>query len=156
MRHPVLALSLLVMTSGCAMFERPRAITFQPDPLAKLDANEPIELVPAHKLTPPVVVAAPIVQPSAPATIAYATPHPAAAPIRYSTSPRKPTTTTKKTPTLAIASSRTHKVRKGETLQKISRKHYGTTKRWVDIYNANSSTLRSPDKIVVGMLLRIP
>lgn len=52
--------------------------------------------------------------------------------------------------------ARTHTVRSGETLQKISMKYYGTTKNWQKIYRANQKTLKDPDKLQVGMKLVIP
>lgn len=47
-------------------------------------------------------------------------------------------------------------VGKGDTLQKISGKFYGTTKKWNKIYDANKDTLRGPDKIYPGQVLNIP
>ena len=47
-------------------------------------------------------------------------------------------------------------VQRGDTLQKISKKFYGTTKRWKKIYNANTSVLKGPDKIYVGQVINIP
>ncbi|MFA4991348.1 MAG: LysM peptidoglycan-binding domain-containing protein [Candidatus Omnitrophota bacterium] len=47
-------------------------------------------------------------------------------------------------------------VEKNDTLQKISQKMYGTTKKWKKIYEANKTTLRSPDKIRPGQKLAIP
>ena len=53
--------------------------------------------------------------------------------------------------------ARTYVVRKGDTLQKISKKFYGTTKKWRRIYKANRKTLsKGPDKIQPGMQLVIP
>jgi len=47
-------------------------------------------------------------------------------------------------------------VGKNDTLQKISSKFYGTTRKWQKIYDANSQILKSPDKLYPGMVLRIP
>ncbi|MDD5255468.1 MAG: LysM peptidoglycan-binding domain-containing protein [Candidatus Omnitrophica bacterium] len=47
-------------------------------------------------------------------------------------------------------------VQKGGTLQKISRKFYGTTKRWSKIYEANGDILKGPDKIYPGQTINIP
>jgi nucleoid-associated protein YgaU len=47
-------------------------------------------------------------------------------------------------------------VQKNDTLQKISKKFYGTTKRWMKIYNANKDTLMGPDKVYSGQVLKIP
>jgi nucleoid-associated protein YgaU len=51
---------------------------------------------------------------------------------------------------------RTYKVAKGDTLQKISRKFYGTTKKWPLLYKANRDKLKTPDKVYPGQILVIP
>lgn len=51
---------------------------------------------------------------------------------------------------------RTYQVRKGDTLQKISRQFYGTTKKWPLLYEANRDKLTGPDKIKPGQILVIP
>ncbi|MDD5574058.1 MAG: LysM peptidoglycan-binding domain-containing protein [Candidatus Omnitrophica bacterium] len=43
-----------------------------------------------------------------------------------------------------------------DTLQKISQKFYGTSKRWKVIYDANKDVLKSPDKIYTGQVINIP
>lgn len=47
-------------------------------------------------------------------------------------------------------------VQKDDTLQKISMKFYGTSKKWKKIFEANKDRLKSPDKIYPGKSLRIP
>lgn len=47
-------------------------------------------------------------------------------------------------------------VEKGDTLQKISKKLYGTTKRWMKIYEANKDKLKAPDRIYPGQVINIP
>jgi len=47
-------------------------------------------------------------------------------------------------------------VGKNDTLQKISKKFYGTTKKWPQIYNANKDVLKGPDKVYPGQVLNIP
>jgi len=47
-------------------------------------------------------------------------------------------------------------VGKNDTLQKISQKFYGTTKRWMRIYQANKDILKAPDKVYPGQVLNIP
>ncbi len=47
-------------------------------------------------------------------------------------------------------------VKKGDTLQKISQKFYGTTKKWYSIYKANQDVLKGPDKIFPGQVINIP
>lgn len=56
----------------------------------------------------------------------------------------------------AKTSPRYHVVRKNETLQKISMKYYGTTKRWRRIFEANHDQIKDPNRISIGMKLRIP
>jgi nucleoid-associated protein YgaU len=53
-------------------------------------------------------------------------------------------------------SSEKYTVAKNDTLQKISNKFYGTTKRWMKIYEANKDVLSGPDKLYPGQTLNIP
>jgi nucleoid-associated protein YgaU len=46
-------------------------------------------------------------------------------------------------------------VKKNDTLQKISKKFYGTTKKWTKIYEANKDILKGPNKLYVGQVLNI-
>lgn len=47
-------------------------------------------------------------------------------------------------------------VQKGDTLQKISQKFFGTTQKWTNIYEANKHVLKSPDRIRPGQKIIIP
>lgn len=47
-------------------------------------------------------------------------------------------------------------VKKGDTLQKISQRFYGTTKKWNRIYQANQDALKGPNKIYPGQMINIP
>ena len=47
-------------------------------------------------------------------------------------------------------------VASGDTLEKISKKFYGTVKKWAAILKANKDTLKAPDKIYPGQILNIP
>jgi nucleoid-associated protein YgaU len=47
-------------------------------------------------------------------------------------------------------------VQKGDTLQKISQKFYGTTKKWMKLYDANKDVLKSPNRVIPGQVLNIP
>ena len=47
-------------------------------------------------------------------------------------------------------------VQKNDTLQKISHKFYGTTRKWQTIYKANKDVLKSPDKLYPGLKIKIP
>ena len=47
-------------------------------------------------------------------------------------------------------------VAKNDTLQKISKKFYGTTKKWMKLYEANKDVLSGPNKLYAGQVLNIP
>lgn len=47
-------------------------------------------------------------------------------------------------------------VQKGDTLEKISQRFYGTPKKWRRIYDANQEVLKSPDRVYPGQKLQIP
>lgn len=55
-----------------------------------------------------------------------------------------------------VGEYRTYVVRPGDTLGKISIRFYGTSSRYMDIYNANRDKLSSPGSLTVGQELRIP
>lgn len=50
----------------------------------------------------------------------------------------------------------TYIVQPGDTLGKISQRFYGTSRRYMDIYEANRDVLRNPSSVAVGQELRIP
>ncbi len=54
------------------------------------------------------------------------------------------------------AETLTYKVQEGDTLQKISQKFYGTTKKWKLLYSYNEETLKSADTVYPGQVLVIP
>lgn len=47
-------------------------------------------------------------------------------------------------------------VQERDTLQKISKKFYGSSKKWYKIYDANRHILKSPDRIYPGQEILIP
>jgi len=47
-------------------------------------------------------------------------------------------------------------VQNNDTLQKISSKVYGTSKKWNKIYEANKDKMKTPDRIYAGQVLKIP
>ena len=49
-----------------------------------------------------------------------------------------------------------HKVRKNDTLAGISKRYYGTTRKWRLIYDANRTKISNPDVLSVGVNLSIP
>jgi nucleoid-associated protein YgaU len=61
-------------------------------------------------------------------------------------------------PMLGVSAPQMEKyiVQKGDTLQKISQKFYGTTKRWNKIFEANKDTLKGPNKIYPGQVIDVP
>lgn len=54
------------------------------------------------------------------------------------------------------AAAEKYKVQKSDTLQKISQKYYGTTKKWQKIYDANRDVLKGPNSIYPGQVINIP
>ena len=50
----------------------------------------------------------------------------------------------------------TYTVKDNDTLAKIALEVYGTSKRWKEIYEANTDQLKSPDRIYAGQVLVIP
>lgn len=59
------------------------------------------------------------------------------------------TTTSSKEPVV-------YTVQANDTLQKISLKFYGTTKKWQLIYDANKDVLKAPDRIYAGQVIKVP
>ncbi len=60
------------------------------------------------------------------------------------------------TPEIAQPEMTQYKVEKGDTLQKIAKKFYGTSKKWMKIFEANKDRLSKPDKIYPGQVINIP
>jgi nucleoid-associated protein YgaU len=58
--------------------------------------------------------------------------------------------------TVPVPEVRTHIVAEGDSLSKISRKYYGTSERWNEIYEANRNILNNPSRLPAGASLRIP
>jgi len=52
--------------------------------------------------------------------------------------------------------TRTYKVVGGDSLSKIAKKIYGDPNRWKEIFEANKDTLKNPDLIHPGQVLKIP
>ncbi|NLE61306.1 MAG: LysM peptidoglycan-binding domain-containing protein [Planctomycetes bacterium] len=51
---------------------------------------------------------------------------------------------------------KTYVIQKGDTLQKISDKFYGTTKKFDKIYQANTDVLKDKNSLKVGTKIKIP
>jgi nucleoid-associated protein YgaU len=50
----------------------------------------------------------------------------------------------------------TYEVKKGDSLSKIAKQHYGSAADWKRIFEANTDILKDPDKIYPGQKLKIP
>lgn len=124
---------------------------------------------PEVKATPPEFPQSQIPEPSAtPAPEAKAAPEPAVTEtpeedvttIQPSEPKAKPKPKTAAKPKEKYAApakgGKTYVVKKGDTLQEISQKFYGTTKNWRKIYNANKGKIKDPNSVVVGTKLVIP
>jgi nucleoid-associated protein YgaU len=51
---------------------------------------------------------------------------------------------------------RTHTVAKGESLSRIAKKYYGDAKQWPKIFEANKDTIKNPDLIFPGQVIKVP
>ncbi len=58
--------------------------------------------------------------------------------------------------TSPAAAARMYTVKKGDTLSKIAKEHYGDANKYNAIFEANKPMLTHPDKIYPGQVLRIP
>lgn len=51
---------------------------------------------------------------------------------------------------------RTYTIQKGDSLSKIAKREYGDAQQWRRIYEANRDTIKDPDLIHPGQVVRIP
>jgi nucleoid-associated protein YgaU len=58
--------------------------------------------------------------------------------------------------TAAPAAPRNYTVVSGDSLSKIAKKFYGDGKQWKRIFEANQDTVKNPDLIRPGQVLKIP
>ena len=71
--------------------------------------------------------------------------------------PAKPTTPTRTAGSGAGQEQSTfYTVKRGDTLSKIAKEHYGNANDYPKIFEANRPMLQDPDKIYPGQVLRIP
>ena len=74
-----------------------------------------------------------------------------------STAPASPVKPTPTRPTSAApAAPRTYTVVAGDSLSKIAKKFYGDGNTWNRIFEANRDTVKNPDLIHPGQVLKIP
>lgn len=78
-----------------------------------------------------------------------------ALPVAVAASPGVPSAVPAQ-PAAAPAEPTSYTVVSGDTLSKISRKHYGRSSDWQKIADANKETLPDPTKLKPGMVLTIP
>lgn len=69
------------------------------------------------------------------------------------TAPAKPAISTPPAPAVA---PRTYTVAAGDSLSKIASKFYGDGNKWKRIFEANRDTVKNPDLIHPGQVLKIP
>lgn len=149
------ALTVSLFVIGCKENnQQPETVAQQPEaaPVHEPFPHDQIpEAQPAPAAQPP-VAAANDSEPVAEEPITTISPEPAAA----KPAARKTTAKPKEKYAPAKAGSRTYVVRKGDTLQEISKKFYGTTKSWRKIADANKSKVKDPNKLQIGTKLVIP
>lgn len=56
----------------------------------------------------------------------------------------------------APAAPRTYTVVAGDNLSKIAKKFYGDANKWKKIFEANRDTVKNPDLIHPGQVLKVP
>jgi nucleoid-associated protein YgaU len=59
-------------------------------------------------------------------------------------------------PKPAASAPRTYTVVAGDNLSKIAKKFYGDAAKWKSIFEANRDTVKNPDLIHPGQVLKIP
>jgi len=73
-----------------------------------------------------------------------------------STAPAAPASPTATSPSATPAPPRTYTVVAGDSLSKIAKKMYGDANKWQAIFEANRDTVKNPDLIHPGQVLKIP
>lgn len=81
---------------------------------------------------------------------------PAAAPTVTSPAPEPPRPAAQPPAPPPPAASVGYRVKPGDTLVSIARKHYGSSRGWERIYEANKGLLKSPTLVRPGIELKIP
>jgi len=51
---------------------------------------------------------------------------------------------------------RTYTIAKGDSLSKIAKQFYGDARQWRKIYEANKDSIKNPDLIFPGHVIKIP
>ncbi|MDE2027253.1 MAG: LysM peptidoglycan-binding domain-containing protein [Candidatus Omnitrophica bacterium] len=71
-------------------------------------------------------------------------------------SPSAPKSAAQSKPNAGSLQPTAYTVQKDDTLQKISKKVYGTYSKWYQIYKANKDKIKNPNVLKPGMVLTIP
>jgi nucleoid-associated protein YgaU len=112
------------------------------------------EALPVAAATPEAKAPVPVAQAVAPATVISESSTPAPVGVVASATPSAPIAESVAQPAMNAADLKTYKVRKFDTLMKISFKLYGSPFEWSDIYQTNKDVLRDPNFIRKGMKLK--
>jgi nucleoid-associated protein YgaU len=172
---PLILCGSCALTGGCKSLglSQPETVTSE-QVLGKLDATEKATPPPA-----PEIVALPAPQPAPQPMLAPPAPAPAPRPafttapagfaeeaetsvpatVARAPAPRHQGSSSRSSGHVAATAQgggKTHVVQRGETLQKISLKYYGTTTKWTKIFEANKAKIKRADLIVAGMKIVIP
>lgn len=136
-------LGAVMLSAGCEQ---------QETQVEEAPPQTPIEKFPESAVPPPEPqpVAAATLPPAPPVDTAADKPVAAASKSQVQQQPKESYATGQK------KAARTHVVKKGDTLQKISKKYYGTTKNWRRICDANKNVLKDCDVLIPGTKLVIP
>ena len=59
-------------------------------------------------------------------------------------------------PAPAKPAAKTYTVVAGDNLSKIAKKLYGDANKWKKLFEANRDTIKNPDLIKIGQVLRVP
>jgi len=51
---------------------------------------------------------------------------------------------------------KTYTIKAGDSLSKIAKREYGDAKKWQRIFEANKDTIKNPDLIHPGQVIKIP
>lgn len=152
---PTIMMMVLWLVGGCELFQEKKSEVQTPPEAPPAQANAPqYPYGQIPETTPP---PAPTAQ--TPPPVATEEAGPVDTSVEESTQAQEPPAKPKPKERYAQPdkkAARTHVVKKGDTLQKISMKYYNTTKNWQKIYQANKKVLKNPDDLKVGQKLIIP
>lgn len=146
-----LVLSVVMFSVGC---EQPQPAPVTQEPEVVTPAPFPKDTIPEdnYNSPPPVITAEPVPTEHPITTIE---PGYSSAPTRRATKSQQAKPKENYAPAKK-ATGKTHVIKKGDTLQTISQKYYGTTKNWNKIANANKGVIKDPNKLKVGTKIKIP